>query len=110
MKRLLVANRGEIAVRIVGPPRTWGFPRSPRLQQRRRRGTPRPARRRGQVEIGLPQATKSYLVIDALVAAGETGAEAVHPGYGFLAERADFAAAVADAGLALSVRAPARSS
>jgi acetyl-CoA carboxylase biotin carboxylase subunit len=55
------------------------------------------------VEIGPPPAARSYLNIEALIdAAAKTGAEAVHPGYGFLAERADFARACEDAGLAFA--------
>jgi acetyl-CoA carboxylase biotin carboxylase subunit len=100
VKRLLVANRGEIAVRIIRAARDLGIStvavhstadaeaRHVRLAD-------------AAVEIGPPPAGKSYLVVDAIVeAARSAGADAVHPGYGFLSERAAFAAAVADAGLA----------
>ena len=99
MRRLLVANRGEIAVRIVRAARDLGIDTvavhstaDADALHVRLAGT--------AVEIGPPQATKSYLVADAILAAAEeTGADAVHPGYGFLSERADFARAVTDAGL-----------
>ena len=65
------------------------------------RGAPHTDAAERAVRIGPPTASQSYLSIPALLdAAGETGADAVHPGYGFLSERADFARAVADAGLA----------
>src|SRR5512136_1610666 len=77
--KLLIANRGEIACRIA-----------------------RTARRMGvkAVAIGDAPARESYLAIPKLVAAArESGAEAVHPGYGFLSENAAFAEACAVAGL-----------
>ena len=102
IRRLLIANRGEIALR--------DHPRVPRDGHRERRGVlgRRPARAPHAraadraVHIGRPPPAESYLNVDALIAAArQTGADAVHPGYGFLSERARFARACSDAGLDL---------
>jgi acetyl-CoA carboxylase, biotin carboxylase subunit len=100
VKRLLVANRGEIAVRIIRAARDLGI--STVAVHSTADAEARHVRLADTaVEIGPPQAGKSYLVIDAILdAARSAGADAVHPGYGFLSERAGFAAAVVDAGLA----------
>jgi acetyl-CoA carboxylase biotin carboxylase subunit len=100
VKRLLVANRGEIAVRIIRAARDLGI--STVAVHSTADAAARHVRLAdAAVEIGPPPAGKSYLVIDAILdAARSAGADAVHPGYGFLSERAGFAAAVADAGLA----------
>jgi acetyl-CoA carboxylase biotin carboxylase subunit len=98
--RLLVANRGEIAVRIIRAAKELGFVT---IQAHSRADADSLAVRLADeaVDIGPPQASKSYLKIEALLeAAKSTGATAVHPGYGFLAENADFADAVEAAGLA----------
>jgi acetyl/propionyl-CoA carboxylase alpha subunit len=98
-RRLLVANRGEIAVRIIRTCRELGIETvAVHSDADATAGHVRAAD--VAVRIGPAPATESYLRIDAIVrAAVETGAEAVHPGYGFLAERAEFAAAVVAAGL-----------
>ncbi|MBB3664489.1 acetyl-CoA carboxylase biotin carboxylase subunit [Prauserella sediminis] len=99
MKRLLIANRGEIAVRIIRAARDLGIQTvavasDADIEAKHARIADE------VVHIGPAPATKSYLDTDALVrAARESGCDAVHPGYGFLSERASFAAAVADAGL-----------
>jgi acetyl-CoA carboxylase, biotin carboxylase subunit len=100
VKRLLVANRGEIAVRIIRAARDLGI--STVAVHSTADAEARHVRLADTaVEIGPPPAGKSYLVVDAIVeAARSAGADAVHPGYGFLSERAGFAAAVADAGFA----------
>ena len=100
MKRLLVANRGEIAVRIIRAARDLGI--STVAVHSTADAEARHVRLADTaVEIGPPPAGKSYLVADAILeAARSAGADAIHPGYGFLSERAGFAAAVADAGLA----------
>ncbi|HEY0578400.1 MAG TPA: acetyl-CoA carboxylase biotin carboxylase subunit [Pseudonocardia sp.] len=99
MKRLLVANRGEIAVRIIRAARDLGI--STVAVHSTADATAAHVRLAdAAVEIGPPQATKSYLAVEAILdAARSSGADAVHPGYGFLSERASFAAAVVDAGL-----------
>ncbi|GAA1027704.1 MULTISPECIES: acetyl-CoA carboxylase biotin carboxylase subunit [Amycolatopsis] len=99
MKRLLIANRGEIAVRIIRAANDLGIETVAVVSEADRSATH--ALLADQVvPIGPAPATKSYLVADAILAAAkESGADAVHPGYGFLSERASFAAAVADAGL-----------
>ncbi|ATY11180.1 acetyl-CoA carboxylase biotin carboxylase subunit [Amycolatopsis sp. AA4] len=99
MKRLLIANRGEIAVRIIRAANDLGI-ETVAVVSEADRSAAHALLADQVVPIGPAPATKSYLVADAILAAAkETGADAVHPGYGFLSERASFAAAVADAGL-----------
>jgi acetyl-CoA carboxylase biotin carboxylase subunit len=102
MRRVLVANRGEIALRVVRAAHDLGL-EAVAVHSSADAALPHVALADAAVEIGPPPATRSYLDIDALLAAAEqTGAEAVHPGYGFLSERADFARACEDAGLAFA--------
>ena len=99
MKRVLVANRGEIALRVIRACHEEGL-EAVAVCSTADRGAAHVRAADRVVEIGPPAPAESYLRIDRLVrAALETGADAVHPGYGFLAERAAFAEAVEEAGL-----------
>jgi propionyl-CoA carboxylase alpha chain len=99
-KKILIANRGEIACRIIKTARQMGIAtvavysdadaRAPFVQMADE-----------AVHIGLSPAAQSYLLADKIIAAcKQTGAEAVHPGYGFLSERTSFAEALAAEGIA----------
>jgi len=99
IRRLLIANRGEIAVRIARGAREMGI--SPvGVYSEADENAYHLNFMDDAVCIGPAPATESYLRIDAIVGAAKSlGADAVHPGYGFLSERAEFARAVRDAGL-----------
>jgi len=99
MKRLLVANRGEIAVRIIRAAHELGL-EAVAVHSDADRDSLAVQMADVVMPIGPAPAAKSYLNIDALIkAALDSGAEAVHPGYGFLSENASFAQAVEQAGL-----------
>ncbi|WP_315769699.1 MULTISPECIES: acetyl-CoA carboxylase biotin carboxylase subunit [unclassified Bradyrhizobium] len=99
IQKLLIANRGEIAVRIIRAARELGIA-TVQVYSKADKESLAVRLADESVEIGPAQASKSYLRRDAiLAAANETSADAIHPGYGFLAENAEFAAAVEEAGL-----------
>ena len=98
-KRILIANRGEIACRIIKTARRMGI-ETVAVYSEADRDALHVEMADAAVAIGPPPAAQSYLVIDKIVAACKSsGAEAVHPGYGFLSEREAFATALANAGI-----------
>lgn len=99
-QRVLIANRGEIAVRIARTLREMGI--SPiAVYSDADKASLHVRHSDYAVHIGPAQAAQSYLRIDAIIAAAkQTGADAIHPGYGFLSERADFVLACNQAGIA----------
>lgn len=97
--KVLIANRGEIAIRIIRACRDLGIPTVAVYSDADRTGLH--VRYADEaVNIGAPPPRESYLRMDKIIAAAKkTGADAIHPGYGFLAENADFAQQCADEGI-----------
>ena len=99
ISKILIANRGEIAVRIIHAARKLGLATA-QVFSTADHDMLAVKLADEAVEIGPPQATKSYLNTEAILrAAAAVGADAIHPGYGFLSENADFAASVEGSGI-----------
>jgi 3-methylcrotonyl-CoA carboxylase alpha subunit len=99
IKSLLIANRGEIACRIIRTARDMGI-RTVAVYSDADAKAMHVREADAAVHIGASAARESYLVGEKIIAAAKaSGAEAIHPGYGFLSENAEFAQAVIDAGL-----------
>ncbi|ADW19017.1 acetyl-CoA carboxylase, biotin carboxylase [Desulfobulbus propionicus DSM 2032] len=100
-EKILIANRGEIAIRIIRTCNRLGISTVAVYSDADSRSLHRHLADEA-VHIGESPSQKSYLDIDKIIAAAKkTGAQAIHPGYGFLSEKADFAQAIKDAGLVL---------
>jgi len=98
-RKILIANRGEIACRVMRTAKRMGM-RTVAVYSDADRHALHVETADEARHIGPPPAAESYLRIDAVIAAAKaSGAEAIHPGYGFLAENEDFAAACQRAGL-----------
>ncbi len=99
-KKILIANRGEIACRVIKTARKMGI-QTVAIYSDADRNALHVKMADEAVHIGPPPANQSYIVIDKVMdAIKQTGAEAVHPGYGFLSENPKFAEALAEAGVA----------
>ena len=99
IKKILIANRGEIACRVIRTARKLGY-RTVAVFSEADAQAPHVSLADEAVCIGPAAAAQSYLNVQALLdACRKTGANALHPGYGFLSENADFAQACADAGV-----------
>ncbi|HTP98957.1 MAG TPA: acetyl/propionyl/methylcrotonyl-CoA carboxylase subunit alpha [Casimicrobiaceae bacterium] len=98
-RKILIANRGEIACRVIKTARRMGV-RTVAVFSEADANARHTRLADEAVLIGPPAARESYLVIDRIIAAAkQTGAEAIHPGYGFLSENEDFAAACVATGI-----------
>ncbi|MEM7059848.1 MAG: acetyl/propionyl/methylcrotonyl-CoA carboxylase subunit alpha [Pseudomonadota bacterium] len=99
-KKILIANRGEIACRVIKTARRMGI-QTVAVYSDADRDALHVSMADEAIHIGPPPAAQSYIVIDKIMEAVKaSGAEAVHPGYGFLSERAEFAEALDKAGVA----------
>ena len=98
-KKILIANRGEIACRVIKTCARLGI-KTVAVFSDIDRNSLHVQMADESINIGLPEAKESYLAIDKIISACElTGADAVHPGYGFLSENAKFCQALCDAGI-----------
>ena len=99
IRKLLIANRGEIARRIIRTARAQGI-QTVAVYSSADRHAPFVSEADEAIAIGPAASRESYLKVEALVTAcRQSGADAIHPGYGFLSENGDFARAVIDAGI-----------
>ncbi len=99
MKKILVANRGEIAIRVMKTAQKMGI-KTVAVYSEADRGAPHVRYADEAVLLGPAPSSESYLVMEKVIkAARDTGADAIHPGYGFLSENAVFAQLVEDAGI-----------
>src|SRR5690349_13145224 len=97
MKKILVANRGEIALRIMRTIRKMGM-KSVAVFSEADRNSPHVLFADEAICLGAAPSSQSYLNADKIIfSAKEAGADAIHPGYGFLSENADFAQKVEEA-------------
>ncbi|MEL6976630.1 MAG: biotin carboxylase N-terminal domain-containing protein, partial [Bacteroidota bacterium] len=99
MRKILVANRGEIALRIMRTARKMGI-QTVAVYSEVDRNAPHVKFADEAVHIGPAPSSESYLVMEKIIqAAKDTGAEGIHPGYGFLSENGEFAQKVTKSGI-----------